>query len=430
MPNEQPDELRPKPPSAGNPAPQNSSFDHLLGLSEDELRRRKMALEAAKLEREEREKREEGPLQKMAPYLTPIAAMIGIIVSVATVYTVVGNFSNALNENAQKHFDDLIQNASRPENGTGQRIAGVLSLKHYIGKAEYEFVVANALAGILAYDKDQGVLDACVEAIGSAYGDNTSLDVVKRLRSLFYGTAIGDGETGGEIGVLMRSQMVLRRAHYAGGLNDDIYSLRMNYFAEAIRKNYKNLESVNLQDADLPNIRLYEADLKRSNLQNATLLGPDTQVFKTDFTKANLQQAHMDGVDGRGAIFDGARMQKIILRGANLSPFKDRDGRVHFSSLVDCHLEGAILSYANLTKANLRRSHFAPLQDGIEFEATQLDHADLTDADLSDADLQGVNLTGARLDNANLQGATFSSHEALKGVGSWRGTPIYLSESP
>jgi uncharacterized protein YjbI with pentapeptide repeats len=55
-------------------------------------------------------------------------------------------------------------------------------------------------------------------------------------------------------------------------------------------------------------------------------------------------------------------------------------------------IEDAILSYANLSKANLRISHFAPVQDGLEFEATQLDHADLTDADLSDADLQGVNL--------------------------------------
>jgi uncharacterized protein YjbI with pentapeptide repeats len=441
MPDNEQDELQQRHQSPGNTAPESSSIDHLLSLSDGELTRRKLALETAKLEREEKEKREEGRFQKLAqklaPYLTPTAAIVGIIASVVTAYTLVGNFNSALKdaaqrqtENAQKHFDDLVQSASRADNGTGQRIAGILSLRQYIGKTDYELVVASTLAGILAYDKDQGALDACVEAIGSAYGNNTPADTVKRIRSLFYGTSIGDGEPGGAVGVLMRNQIVLRKALVAGKLDDEIYSFRMHYFADAVRKNYRNLESVNLQDADLPNIHLYEADLKRSNMQNVNLSGVDTQVFESDFTHANLQNAQMNDVDGRGAIFDGARLQGIQLLRANFAPFEDRAGTNHYSSFVDCHLEGAILSGANFTKARLVQSHLAPLAIGAEFKATQLDHANLTDADLSGADVRGVNLTGSRLDNANLQDAIFSSPEALAGIGSYRGTPKFLSESP
>lgn len=59
--------------------------------------------------------------------------------------------------------------------------------------------------------------------------------------------------------------------------------------------------------------------------------------------------------------------------------------------IINCDLEGCILSNANLSK--------------IYFEKTNLQNADLSDADLSDADLSNVNLEGANLTRAKLMGA-------------------------
>jgi uncharacterized protein YjbI with pentapeptide repeats len=103
----------------------------------------------------------------------------------------------------------------------------------------------------------------------------------------------------------------------------------------------------------------------------------------------------MQDVDARGALFDRAKLQDAHLERANLAPFDDY-GTWHYASFADAHLEGAVL-----TGADLRQAH-----------------------------LEGAHLKGTHFEAANLDGATFSNPEALKeAVGVWQGKPQFRSES-
>jgi Pentapeptide repeats (8 copies) len=126
---------------------------------------------------------------------------------------------------------------------------------------------------MLAHEDDQGVLDACAEAIGKAYDKQTPTEILERLRALFYGNLQGD------IGALMRSGQIVVEKHNKG-IFDANYDLRIRYFAEAVRKNWYNLESVNLQNAELPNIHVYKADVKWANLEGANLSGKDAGILE------------------------------------------------------------------------------------------------------------------------------------------------------
>jgi hypothetical protein len=107
------------------------TIEQLLSLSGEQLDQRKTAFEIAKLEREDKEKRNEGWFQKLAQYLTPIAAITGIIVSGATIYTLLGSYNSARRQDDQKYFNELVQSASGEKKGSGQRIAGILLLRQY-----------------------------------------------------------------------------------------------------------------------------------------------------------------------------------------------------------------------------------------------------------------------------------------------------------
>jgi uncharacterized protein YjbI with pentapeptide repeats len=401
--------------------PESLPITDLLKLTPEELTRRKTAFEVAKLASEAEEKKKQGPLQKIAPHLTPIAAFTGIILSIGTILSLVWNSYETRTEAERKYFNDLVQSASKSDNGTGQRIAGILLLKHYWGKVNYEVVLANALAGMLAHEDDEGILDACAEAIGNAYKEGTPFWDRERIRTILYGNLKG------EVGALVRNEKIAIAKN--GEAKSALYDMRIRYFCEAVRKNWVDLESVNLGDMQLPKIHLYRAHLKNAILERTNLAGGETQLFGSDFENADLQHADMSNADARGANFNNAQLQSATLTHANLSPLQDEDKVWHFTSFKETHLEGAFLYRIDARGASFERAHMhaaslasarlVPFEDDVgRWHFTSLLNADLSGAFLSkyysdqtSADARGANFERANLRGANLEGAQFGPFE-------------------
>jgi len=365
----------------------NPSILDLLQFSTDELARRKTALEVAKLATEAEGKRKEGWLEKRAPILTPIAAFTGIILSIGTILSLIWNAAESRSEAEQKYFSDLVQSASKKENGPGQRIAGILLLGQYWGNERYDAVLANTLSGMLANEEDEGVLDACAEAIGDAYTHKSDINR-QRIRRILFGTAKPEVF----VGALLRSERIVIAANKASpSPNDKLYKLRIHYFGEAVRLNWKDLEDVYFFQADLSGVQLYKAHLKGSILRGANLSGPGTTLYSADLEGAELSEANLSNVDAHGANFAKAQMLRTKFDYADLSG----------ANLKDAQLEEASLVRVNLSNANL--------------QGAQLQGADMIDA----------NLAGANLQDANLEGAEhISATELKKAKGKWTGTII------
>src|SRR3990167_6638363 len=109
------------------------------------------------------------------------------------------------------------------------------------------------------------------------------------------------------------------------------------------------------------------------------------EVEATD-TRDALQKLVLRGANLTGANLTGANLRGAILTDANLRGANLTDANLRGANLTDANLTGAILTDANLRGANLT-------------------DANLTGAILTDANLRGANLTGANLTGANLRGA-------------------------
>jgi uncharacterized protein YjbI with pentapeptide repeats len=217
------------------------------------------------------------------------------------------------------------------------------------------------------------------------------------------------------------------------GAAPSLYDMRIHYFGEAVRKNWVDLEYVNLHLAELPGIHLYRAHLKGAILQGANLSGLGTQLFGSDFENADLEEAKMQQADARGANFKNANLNSAHLSHADLSPLQDESRVWHVTNFEDAHLEGAFLDEkidargASFLRAHMKRV----LLNGANLVAFKDDlgrwhPTSFVDADLSGADLRGANLQGANFDGADIGGATFSNAAALQHVnGKWKGQPIY-----
>jgi len=393
----------------------------LLKLNPEQLNRTKMAFEVAMLARDAEEKKKEGPLQKLAPHLTPIAAFTGIILSIGTILSLVWNSYETRTESEEKYFNDLVQSASESDNGTGQRIAGIFLLKQYWGRAKYEVVLANALSGMLAHENDEGILDACAEAIGNAYKADTPSWERERIRTILY------GDIKGNVGALMRNQKILIAQNKL--VASPCYDMRIRYFGEAVRKNWVDLEYVYLPLAELPGIHLYQAHLKGAILEGANLSGPGAQLFGSDFADADLQKARMANADARGADFKSAKLQSARLSGADLSPLQDEKRVWYFTNFADAHLESALLDEkvdargagfrtAHMHGALLVGANLVPFKD----DEGHWHFTSFMDADLSGADLIDIEASGANFERANVSYADLICAKI--------GTYTYASEPP
>lgn len=157
-----------------------------------------------------------------------------------------------------------------------------------------------------------------------------------------------------------------------------------------------DLSGSRLDDSTGASVRLAGARLKEISAQRAKWPGVDLQeagIEKADFTEADLTGAKLGELQGHGARFDRASLDRA--EGAKVDL---RKGSFQGASLVGVSLVGVRLEDADLTGADLSG-------------------ANLTKANLSRAKLDGAKLDGARLVEANLDGATFEG-------ASWKGADL------
>ena len=156
------------------------------------------------------------------------------------------------------------------------------------------------------------------------------------------------------------------------------------------------LEDTNLQGADLHDANLQGAQLVRANVQRANLQ-------RARLVRANLQEAHLPGASLQEARLDGASLQQAGLENANLQGASLFGTKLQGADIVGANLQDAFLMGANLRGAWLGN---AKLQ-GARLSYSDLSGADLTKANLQGAELAGVKgLAGATIQNVNLEGAT------------------------
>ncbi|WP_141824726.1 pentapeptide repeat-containing protein [Humibacillus xanthopallidus] len=144
-----------------------------------------------------------------------------------------------------------------------------------------------------------------------------------------------------------------------------------------------------LSGRDLGAITLANANLQKSNLSGATLVGV-TSISGADFTSASLQGVHLGAHD----LATATTWASANFTGSDLTTI---------AGAASARLEGAILDNANLTGRNLRGAFL----QGASLKGAVLTGADLTGAHLDGADLTGAHLGGTILHGASLQGTHF-----------------------
>jgi hypothetical protein len=236
-----------------------------------------------------------------------------------------------------KLFNELLRGATDTKSLANQRISFIWSLLPY-WNSTHDIVLANTLATMIVYDPDRGVILNCAEVIGRAYESANDEKSVTGLRRLLYGIA------GGSIGIVPRCQHQIVDDYKLATKNDPktdpnrsaLYDARIEASGQAIRKSWKNLKEINLDNAILNKMPLYEAQMDGASLKTAELNGAD--LYMAHLTGAHLEAAHLRKASLRGAI------------------------------LADTHLEGSDFHGADLRRADFAGAHIA----GADFSGAML----------------------------------------------------------
>jgi uncharacterized protein YjbI with pentapeptide repeats len=149
----------------------------------------------------------------------------------------------------------------------------------------------------------------------------------------------------------------------------------------------QDLYGISVRRADLSDIHLYPARLTMGDLRGANL----SRAFAQ---KAQFLLSHLEGAIVSHADLQEANLERAHLDGANLDGTKLTGAVLKNAYLIGASLEGAKLDGADLSEANLQQAN--------------LKNADLRNSNLERANLEGADLNGAKLDGANLTGAKTS----------------------
>ena len=196
-----------------------------------------------------------------------------------------------------------------------------------------------------------------------------------------------------------------------------------------------HLNGINLRNAQANRCFLVKADLRYSDMQDASLRESDLR--KADLTGAILKGAHLYKVDLQDTTMKFANLQSAFLDSANL-----KDSNLYASSLKNAYLDranlqGANIELANLQGANLKGTQGLTKNQLIKASSFMLAYYDkkiinqlglpkdhnklifeknLKGANLQGAILAGADLSGFDVENANLRGtmlSVFLPHEPL-----------------
>jgi hypothetical protein len=310
----------------------------------EDVAHRRSQLEIDKLDKENRKldleitklKSERTVWVALTSQLATITALVVSIISATMSFYNAQTESKKANEQTiqddAKLFNDLLDRANNADSNasTGRRIASLWSLLPY-WNTSHDAVLANALASIIIYDKDKGVLDNAAEVLGGAYDRYTPDSVPEGLRHMLFGKAPKDigatsGKALGDIGVVLRAQQYIMANHAAkqsAEKQNDLYQERILAIGEVVRKGWKDLKRANLQGAILPFVDLYEARMDDASFACGDLHGAnfsDASLNGADFRGANLIDADFTGAKIEGAQFEGAFIRADALSKVNGKP--------------------------------------------------------------------------------------------------------------
>jgi uncharacterized protein YjbI with pentapeptide repeats len=205
------------------------------------------------------------------------------------------------------------------------------------------------------------------------------------------------------------------------------------------RRDFRNDEQWNL---DLSGVDLRELSLTNAYLKNAIPLGAHLEGARLN--RVDLRGAFLDDAHPERALlivnFDGARLERANLRSAGLlgallvgAVLKDAQlqGAMFFDSdieraiLTGANLEGALFGIPEPESSDRKRANLT----GAHLENANLSHAALWGVVLAGAHLQGANLDRAHLEGADLRGASGLTTEQVSRAFVDKSTklPDYLS---
>jgi hypothetical protein len=229
-----------------------------------------------------------------------VATVITLYLSgFATYVSLTTQKQQALIGQRQKHQEALIDALKLATDGSGEvdrRIAGIWELKQsWQDPDEFEVTASVLSAQLTLPDKDRFARCAAAEVIGNAMSTGKAHQA--ELARLLY------GNRDGEIGLVIRQHQLMKTSGTAEQATNSCLTA-LDATREAIRKNWRYLHDVNLNDTDLSKIQLYSADLsgavflnskvndanfRCSNLSGAVLTGTNWETG--DFRFANVRDA-------------------------------------------------------------------------------------------------------------------------------------------
>lgn len=161
-----------------------------------------------------------------------------------------------------------------------------------------------------------------------------------------------------------------------------------------------------LADADLTECNLSEADFHASDLSDATLV--ETKLRRANLTEVLAPGINLRKADLKEADFSASDLRDVALTEANLEHASFRGARLWNADLSDADLTVVALSEADLQEANLR---------GADLSESDLHRVDFRDADLGDSILHRVNLREARMYGATVEQASLAHADLTNGFG-------------
>lgn len=137
-------------------------------------------------------------------------------------------------------------------------------------------------------------------------------------------------------------------------------------------------------------------------LYNAGYLdGNKSRLRYSDLSYANWHEARLHEVNLEGAVFQGAKLMKVLFRKAQLQGVDFSEADLQNADLFSAEMEGVVFIRANLRGANLA-------------------YANLSNAKLVDTDLQGANLRGANLKGVEVYEVRCDENTILPDGSNWR----------
>ena len=173
---------------------------------------------------------------------------------------------------------------------------------------------------------------------------------------------------------------------------------------EAVDLRGAKLGGANLFEANLSQVDLSEAEAEASRLLSVGWSGvrlAGAKLKGSTFIELDLDATDFSGADLSGVTLVTCTARRAKLAGATLTGFRAVQG---------CTLDGAILTEAALTQANLRGTSMVE----CELSKANLDGADLSECDLRRARLYQTVARGTRFERANLEDAVLLSANLMQ----------------